>query len=279
MHGSRVVFAALFTTLVGVVSCDSETGGDPPSTHGIPPAAGTDKRISDVTDPDRPDHASYLVSGAQTAISGASVLHVDTFDETGDGKSTGTIFVQDLGSQKPYSGTSLFGPAFVPGNLRVGPGDVLDLNGQYSESAAIGSATFAPGAVLGQLFRPTATFRYEVSSPPPPVEIDVADLADFAKGRRWINMLVTVKNVKLYSDATAAKEFNGRLSAELLPEPAGFQNACSAPFPRPPTLTNELFDLASLDMSSGTTIQSITGIVVFFCNIHLAPRSAADIVR
>src|SRR6185369_12423156 len=140
-----------------------------------------------------------------------------------------------------------------------------------------GTATFAPGAVLSQLFRPTATFRYELSTAIKPVEINLEDLGDFAKGRQWMNMLVTVKNVKVYGDVNSAAEFKGRLAVDILPKPAGFQNACNAAFPRPPSLTNELFDLASLNVKSGTTLKSVTGIVVFFCNIHLAPRSMADI--
>lgn len=268
--------AALAALALGGPSCASRDG-DQPASSGAPPPAGKDLRIRDVTDPTKADHPTFVNNSV--AVSGAAVTIIDTFDETGNGKSSGTIYVQDMGSKEPYSGTSLFAPSFIPGNLKVGPGDVLDLKGIYQENANIGTAKFAPGAVLPQLARPTATFRLELASPTEPVEIDVNDLADFEKGRRWLNMLVTVKNVKVLQPVNRDEQNNGRLSAELLPKPQGAANACDSPFPKPPTLTNELFDLGSLDIPAGTTLTSLTGVVVFFCNLHIAPRSAADIVR
>jgi hypothetical protein len=265
-----------FLALSLLASCGSQTG-DQGAAAGPPPPAGRDMRIRDIANPTLPDHANYV--GNPVSVSGATVLVVDTFDETGNGKSTGTIYVQDMGSKEPYSGTSLFAPSFIPGNLKVGAGDVLDLRGQYQENGNIGTATFAPGAVLSQLARPTATFRLELATPPEPTEIDINDLTDFAKGRQWLNMLVTVKNVKIQGAVNRDRESNGRLAVDLTPKPQGAANACDAPFPKPATLTNELFDLGALDIPAGTTVTSITGLVVFFCNLHLAPRSAADIVR
>ena len=99
-----------------------------------------------------------------------------------NGKSTGTIYVQDLGSKDPYSGITLFAPTFNPGNLAVSPGDVLDLHGQYTEASTIGSTvTFAPGRCCRRSSKPVATFRYETQVPEP-VDIDVNDLADLREG-------------------------------------------------------------------------------------------------
>ena len=64
---------------------------------------------------------------------------VDDFDETHNGKSRGTIFVQDADIGAPYSGISLYSPTYVPANLRLAPGDVLDMNGQYVEQQTIGT--------------------------------------------------------------------------------------------------------------------------------------------
>jgi hypothetical protein len=104
--------------------------------------------------------------------------------------------------------------------------------------------------------------------------IDVGDLADYAKGRRWLGMLVTVNNITLQADAAA--DMNNRVAVNLAPV-TGAGTKCNSPFPKPASLTNELFDLAALDLKAGTKIKSITGVVGFFCNIHLAPRSKADI--
>lgn len=254
-----------------LVSCGSESG-DPHSNLGVPPPEGRDKRIRDIGDPTRPDHPK---SSDSVAVSGAIVVAVDGFDETGNGKSRGTIYVQDVGSKAPFSGISLFAPSFIPGNLHVGPGDVLDLRGEYQENVNIGTAKFANGAVLPQLSRPVGTFRFE-SKTVEPTEIDVADLADYAVGRRWLGMLVKVKNVTVRAPVSREGLSNGRLNVDLLPKAAG-PNACDAPFPKPPSLTNELADITTLGIPANTTVKSIVGVVTFFCNIHLSPRSVADV--
>jgi hypothetical protein len=258
------------------LSCSSENG-DPHSAHGVPPASGDGKRIRDLRDPSVPGQAEQV--GASHSVTGAVVIAVDSFDETGGG-ATGTIYVQDLVSA-PFSGLTLFAPTFNPGNLRVGPGDVLDMRGEYQELKQIPSTPpviFAPGAVLPQIVRPVATFRYETRLPTP-VDIDVNDLADYAKGRQWLGMLVRVKNVELQEDALPESERSGRLAVDLLPRAPNAQNACDAPFPKVPELTNDLFNLASLGLTKGTKLKSVVGVVGFFCSMKLAPRSPADIER
>jgi hypothetical protein len=249
--------------------------GDTDPDYGVPPPAGKDMRIKDVTNPTLPQHANYLVSGNTVVISGAHVSMVDTYDETGDGKSKGTIYVQDLNAHDPYSGTSLYAPSFVPGNLHVSMNDVLDLNGQYAEAQNIGTAVFAPKAVLPQMSKPTATFRFEVATPPDPVDIDVNDLASYDVGRKWMNMLVRVQNVTIQKDVSTASLSSGRLGVELIAGASG--GKCSDPFPKAPTLTNELFDATTLNIPKGTTLKSLTGIVTYFCNLHISPRSPADV--
>lgn len=269
-----------FFLLVGLVSCSSSGGGgDPHSNNGVPPVGGKDKRIKDVADPGVEGHAD-LVATSQ-AVSGAIVIAVDAFDETQNGKSIGTIYVQDLGSKDPYSGITLFAPTFNPGNLAVSPGDVLDMRGKYTEAKTIGATvTFAPGSVLPQISQPVATFRYETQVPEP-VDIDAADLADFAKGRRWMGMLVRVKNVTLQKDANAveAAKNSGRITVDLSPAVPGAAKGCDAPFPKPASLTNDLFDVAAMNLTKGTTLKSVVGVVGFFCNLKIAPRSPADIVQ
>ena len=262
---------------VFLLSCSSPSG-DPHSSTEPPTPQGKDLRIAQVNNPDLPEHAGYLAADAVT-VSGAAVVAVDTFDETTNGKSVGTIYVQDLGSQSPFSGTSLFAPSFVPGNLRVGAGDVLDLHGPFQENASIGTAIFAPGSVLPQLARPTATFRLELGDEQKPVDIDPQDLADYKTGRQWLNMLVRVKNPKVLGDVSKAKEVNGRLSIGILPKQPGEANGCNTPFPKAPTLANELADIGALEIKQNTPIKSITGVVTFFCNFHLSPRRASDIEK
>ncbi len=257
-------------------SCSSRDGGDPHSDLGAPAIGGKDMRVRELTDPTLPGHET--LPNTTQSVSGLVVVAIDTFDETLDGKNAGGILLQDLDASKdrPYGGINLFAPSFNPGNLKVSPGDVLDLRGQYQENVGIPSKPplfFAPGAVLPQLSQPIATFRYETRVPDP-IDIDVADLSDFTKGRKWLGMLVRVKNL------TAARDTydpgNGRTSLDLATV-SSTDSSCAGPFPKPPQLTNDLMDLRPYGFKTGSKIASVVGVVGFFCNIHLVPRSPADI--
>jgi len=84
-------------------------------------------------------------------------------------------------------------------------------------------------------------------------------------------MLVTVKDVTLASNL---ENVDSRVTAYLTPEISGSAVEMS----------NELFDLATWNnaqttkLAQGTTIKSLTGIVTWFTQYHIAPRSPADIV-
>lgn len=251
-----VAFAVLGT------SC-AERIGDPPTEAGAAAVTGSGLRIRQVTDPalqGRPATDSIVT------VTGANVVTIDTFDETQNGRSRGTIYVQDVGSQEPFSGIGLFAPAFIPGDLRVGPGDVLDLTGQYQENKAIGTAIFPEGQVLAQLARPVATFRYEFRAPEPRL-IEAQDLADYNVGRRWIGMLVTLKNVKIQSDCKPDKNF--RVQCPITAPDPNVRN--------PGVIVNELFDYRG--DSKDTVYAQVTGVVTYFFGLHVAPRSAADMVK
>ena len=253
--------------LAAATSCSSSSG-DPPSTPPPPSPLGTGLRIKQVTDPSLPGHPNGKASPLPgVTVTGAAVLAVDTFDETANGKSRGTIYVQDVGAQDPWGGISLFSPTFVPGDLRLAPGDVLDLTGGYQENDHIGTAIFPAGQVLAQLAKPIGTFRYEYR-PPTPVEIDPADLDDYAKGAKWVGMLVIVKNIALadgiiHETTSSTGAETGRRSGHLTRALKG-------------KVTNELIQL---DVApAGTKLTSITGIVTYFFDLHIAPRSQADLV-
>ena len=270
MHLARLLsFCASLTLLAGVASCESREG-DQPSPSVVPPPAGKDHRIHEIRDPESPTKAAHE---SQVAVSGAVVIAVDRFDETQNGRSIGTIYVQDLGSKEPYSGISLYNPSFIPGNLRVGPGDALDLRGQFQENQDI-PLKFAPGAFLVQLANAVGTFRFDANEPDP-VEIDIKDLETYETGSKWLNMLVTVKNVTVNGKPFGS---GGRRSYNLAAPIETEQRGCDPPFPKVPTLVNSLADLEPLQLAEGATVKSITGVVTFFCNLQIAPRSVKDIV-
>jgi hypothetical protein len=225
-----------------------------------PNPIGSGVHIRDVVNP------ANNQNGATVSISGAVVLTVDTYDETANGKSAGTVYVQDIGSQAPFSGASLYAPSFVPSDLRVVPGDTLDLLGPYVIESSIGAAVFASGEGLAQISKPTATFRYEYETPPPTV-IDVNDLDDYNKGFQWENMLVTVQNVTVYDGLTNSA---GRVTGHITPDFEQNQDTV--------VIANELMPIDVNSIAVGQKFKSITGIVTWFFNYQIAPRTPADLV-
>lgn len=253
----------------------SSRNGDPPAVVVSTPV-GSGSRIRQITNPAAPTHPTDKEPTGphpKVTITGASFIWLDTYDETHDGKSRGSVYVQDVGSSAPYSGVSVFKPAYVPADLRVAPGDVLDFTGPYEELINIGSAMFDPGNVLPQLSGPVVTFRYEYTVPTPTV-INPKDLETYATGRQWMSMLVTVPNVTI---EVFQGDASGRVTARTTLDPS--ENGWS--------ITNELMPIAQgdknkvpgADYAAGQTFKSVTGIVTWFLGYHIAPRTPDDLVE
>ena len=248
-------------------ACGGITPGDPHADGGVPNTLGDGQRIRDISKPDGPDHKA---SGATVTITAASTVIVDNFDETRAGLPR-AVYLQDFGSTAPYSGVALFRPSFSPTNLHLTPGDVVDLTGTYQENNSI-PTQFPKGEYLIQVADPQVSLRYEYK-PPTPREINIADLATYATGRKWLSMLVTVKDVSFPTNASGlADDGSGRKTAYITPSTA--QNA--------PRVTNELFDLGAWNdkthvIKPGAHLKSLTGVVTYFFALHIAPRSPEDI--
>ncbi|CAN5574655.1 hypothetical protein BH09MYX1_BH09MYX1_56700 [soil metagenome] len=250
----RSLFAFLVVAGLTSAACTQRIGDQPVAAN--PSVLGPGKRLRDVQAP----NAGYV--GKDVLVTSAVVTAVDGFDETNDGKSRGTIWLQDVDVPGGYGGISLFSPSFQPANLRLAPGDVVDLDGQYVEQSTIGATVnFAP-AFLPQLVKPSTTFRYETAVPTP-IEISLDDLMTFDAGRKWIGLLVTIKGALVEGAIVTDKA--GRRTAGFTPEKSS------------PAISNELFQYA--DFPPGTTFQSVTGIVTFFFTLKIAPRSDADLVK
>lgn len=257
---------AVITSLICVLSACTVRDGDQPANVGQVTPLGTGDRIREVSNPDNPKHPAIQPGdSANVRLSAATIVHVDTFDETRDGKSRGTVYVQDLSSKEPYSGISIYAPAFVPADLRVAPGDVVDFSGPYTELSSIGAAVFTGGLVV-QLAKPVGTFRYEFT-PPEPTDIDVNDLVDFKTGRRWMGMLVRIKNLTIPTAPFASK---GRLTVAIAGDIRDNKS-------NPPQVSNELFDLQADTIAQGKTFKSVVGVVTYFFSLKIAPRSMADL--
>lgn len=255
----------MFALASALTSCADRGGEGDPGGTATANAFGGGLRLRDVQTPSN-GHAGKVVEA--TAV---TVLAVDQFDETGDGKSRGTIYVQDYGSSDPLSGISLYSAVLVPASLRLAPGDVVDLRGRYDEVTALGTFKFKDGAFLPQLVSPTTKFRYEGNQPTPVKLADLDDLAVFSRGRKWIGMLVTLNDVYA-SSGVVADPASGRSTVTLS------KAATGTALTTDPTMTNELIPLDKELVKKGKKFRSLTGVVTFFANLHIAPRSPADII-
>jgi hypothetical protein len=264
---------------------------DPAST---PPAdpLGTGVRISDVQNPSSPNHQFAIANptvGSNVDVSSVMVSWIDTFDETKDGKSRGTVYIQDIGSQAPYSGISVYEPSYVPASLRPLPGDILDFSGPYQEVTQIGTAVFTSPETLPQLAKPVGTFRYECPScsvfcdssnncfqSMDPVTIQLSDIdgtaAAYPTGRKWEGMLVTLKDITV----GAGQNVSNRVTYIMGQGDAAIDLSAAA-------ISNELYDLRDsadpLGYPAGTHFSSVTGIVTWFYSYQVAPRSKTDLVQ
>lgn len=258
-------YRVLLSFAVVVAACSSKSDNDQPAAIN-PNPLGPGMRLRDVQDPTK------NLAGQKVGITSAVVTAVDVFDETSNGKSRGTIFVQDADIAGPYAGISMYSPTFVPANLRLAPGDVVDVSGQYVQQTTIGTTVNFSPAFLPQMNKPQVQQRFETLLPQP-VVVPLSDLMSFDTGRKWIGMLVTIEDVTVLAGPTNS---GGRVQAQITPSVA---NGAA--------INNELWNLQAYDASNptnpssfapGTHFKSVTGIVDFFFNLFIAPRSAADLV-
>lgn len=260
----RPAFPTSFALVLGLAACGSE-GGDLDKVPASPPSVlGNGSRLSQLNDPKNPRPAH----NAEVFVTGVSVVAVDGFDETGDGASAGNIYVQDAainGAPPAYGGITLFDASFSPPSLRVAPGDMVDVRGAYQEFAGPSSSPFTEGETLPEIVGGSITLRLE-ASPPQPIDVPLAELAVYETGRKWIGMLVRVTNVTSAEDGVLSTA--GRYSMKLV-----------VPSGKPPTLTNALFDLGSsgVPLTAGQKYTSVVGVVQYFFNFSIAPRSVEDV--
>lgn len=270
---ARIWLAALAAPLL--VGCsgtgDGGTGDAPAEIE--PNEYGSGQRVAEVVGPatwlDDADTASDSCSSPANRgvhVSGATVVAIDRFDETGDG-ARGNFYVQDTRqTPTPYGGVTVFDPSFSPPDLRLQENDVADISGILSEFLGPVSGKFGFCRTLPEIGG-TMTFRFDGQGLPP-TTIPLADLKAYETARPWLGMLVRVEGLTL---AKAATNSSGRYTAEI-DVGGGIQQADV------PKLSNDLFDLEAEGppLGEGTSFKAVTGIVTYFYGFKLAPRMAAD---
>lgn len=265
---------------LGVAACSGGAGSGGDSVPQQPPSViGNGYTLAELNNPSsklyKPPATKDLV------ITGVSVVAVDQFDETNNGKSIGNIYVEDLAQRQsdgsikscanitcPYSGMTLYGSAFSPPDLSVAAGDVVDIHGRYDAFTGPTSSPFDNGEILPEISGGTVSLRFEYT-PAAPVTIDIHDLTSYDTARKWIGMLVKIDNVQLTDNPTIS---SGRFSEHL-------NVGGGVTLNNVPTLSNALFDLqnSGLPLKQGQVFKSVVGVVQFFYTFSICPRSAADL--
>jgi hypothetical protein len=263
---------------MAALSCGSRAGNDKSQDQSVPSPYGVGVRIRAFQNPSSP---GFLAAEAPVRVTGAVFTQIDTFDETNDGKSRGSVYIQDADAttlpdaERAYSGLPLFAPSFIPTDLRLSPGDVLDFAGTFTRTTSIGAAVFTPPQFLPQLSRAVGSARFDHIASPEPTVIDVNDLTDFETGKKWIGMLVTVKNITVLAPPFPSR---GRLTAIIAGDPDVAIGPNSPEKQKLPVVSNELYDVKAEEIGAGKTYASLTGICTYFFNLKIAPRSPADLV-
>lgn len=214
-------------------------------------------------------HCSAIPRDRTVCLSGLTVVAIDTFDETGDGKSSGNYYVADTSDDPlPYSGVTLYRPSFSPPDLRLAEGDVVDFLGTFMEFNGPSTFQFGYCRTLPELSG-ALTFRFDNNQPLTPKVIPIEELKSYESGRPHLGTLVKVVDVQLNSDGASASggRYSSKLAVGAISDVADI-----------PTVTNELFDMEGLGpkMPPNAKFKSITGVVTYFGGFHISPRSAAD---
>ena len=258
------------------LGCGNGALGDPP----VKPLAsefGPGSRLCNLILPAAWEDPKNMASVGCNAIppthnvyaTGLTVVAIDTFDETSNGKSSGNYYIEDTNcSGKPFAGVTVFSPSFSPPDLRLAPGDVVDFSGSLQEFIGPSTGSFGSCYTLPEISG-TLTFRFDGGSPPP-VPIKDTDLTTYATGRPYLGMLVKMTGSPNVVINGATIPSGGRFAAAL--------NVSAGTIPSVPHITNELYDIqtAGPPLNDLMKFKSVTGIVTYFYGFHIAPRSPAD---
>jgi len=104
-HGAVLILA------LSIAACSAK--GDQPQDVN-PSPLGNGMRMRDVQDPSKNACSGQACAGQSVKVTSVVVTAVDNFDETQNGKSRGTIYVQDADIAGPYAGISMYSPTYVP---------------------------------------------------------------------------------------------------------------------------------------------------------------------
>jgi len=199
-----------------------------------------------------PSHQHFVQDGDEVVLTSKVVTAVDKY-----GSRTGSFWISEANGGA-WSGVQVYNTDTTSawwGELRVG--DLVTVHGRKMEYSYLDPQTNDPlfDDPLTEIVEASVT-RLGSGTPLTPTEIPAADLASVATGEKWEGVLVRLTNVRV----STVRERDGRLEVNLF----GSTKA-----------QDDLFDLTSVN--EGVCISRLTGVVTYFFNYYLMPRSASDI--
>ncbi len=197
-------------------------------------------------------HQHFVQDGDEVVLSNKVVTAVDKY-----GNKTGSFWISEPNGGA-FSGVQVYNTDTTSawwGDLEVG--DLVTVHGRKMEYSYLDPDTNEP------LFDDPLTEITEAQvtvlgsgTPLTPTDITASDLNTVETGEKWEGVLVRLTNVRV-SDVS---ERDGRLEVKL----GGSTKA-----------QDDLADLASVN--EGVCLSRLTGVVTYFFDYYLMPRSAADI--
>lgn len=250
----------------GATACRSSDGDDAVTPDGNGNVDPNDVTIQQIQDP-------AMANGTAVKLKGVVVTAIDKY-----GMKTGDIWVEEPGGGE-FSGIHVFGAPLDQVNA-LSPGDVVDIDGAQKDdfhyNGNMGSGGFPDGyaitelkPVTGGTMSVTATGATMTITPDVVDALPIGQMTDYmardAEWEKWEGVLITVKNVSAFSsdacvgsacnDATLRKfDITGGIVVE---------SALSA--------------MPSTAVKSGDCMSSITGVVDYFFDYQLLPRTTDEI--
>jgi hypothetical protein len=280
-------YALAFLLASALTGCDITSDGstgDPPS-EPTADELGDGVRLREVItaadwyQPGNMESAGCKQPGdRQVNATGQVIVAIDRYDETGDG-AFGNIYIEDLyeGDEEPapFSGVTVFAPAFTPPDLRLFEGDVVDTFGNLMEFIGPGSGPFGDCKTLPEIGG-TMSFRFD-RGPAAPLTVVSKNggaarwegVLGYQKARQYMGMLIRIEGVNINGDLD--DDGKGRVTANI--DMGGGISAEDAI-----RISNELFDMANdgPEIVDGTQFQAVTGVLTYFYGFKIAPRSIDD---
>lgn len=199
-----------------------------------------------------PSNAHFVQDGDEVVLERKVVTAVDKY-----GSRTGSFWISEPNGG-PWSGVQVYNTDTTSAwwtELQVG--DLVTVHGRKMEYSYLDPNTNEPlfDDPLTEITEASVT-RLGAGTPITPTDIDAADLKTVETGEKWEGVLVRFTNVRV----STIRERNGRLEVNLF----GSTKA-----------QDDLTDLTTVQ--PGVCLSRLTGVVTYFFDYYVIPRSAADI--